>query len=131
MTYAGYLVVGTVAEYLGMGRAMAGLLLGALFARFPWVVQGKLRVVGLLPGPARRPLMAGLLVLCALRFLVRDDYVPAGVTGFVAMFLVAFPWLRRTVFDRMRSSVFQFAGQRPASPDDGTVIDGEFREKKD
>ena len=53
ITYTGYLVIGVMAEYLGTGRFVAGLLLGILFARFPSVSQGKLRLVGLLPKPVR------------------------------------------------------------------------------
>ncbi|MFC5481218.1 hypothetical protein [Massilia suwonensis] len=132
MTYTGYLVIGVLAEYLGTGRFMAGLLLGVLFARFPKVSQGKLRVVGLLPKPVRRPLIVGLLGLCLLHFLSRGDYVPAAFTGFATAFLLTYPWLRRKVFDRVVSSVFPFAGrQAPKSTGDDMVIDGEFRERKD
>ncbi|MCA1247563.1 hypothetical protein LE190_20270 [Massilia oculi] len=133
LSYTGFLVVGVVATYLEVGRVTAGLLLAALLARFPWIRQGKLRIVGVLPPPARRPFIAGLLVLCLLHFLWWGDYVAAGFTGFATAFLLAFPWLRRAMFDRMLSSVRAFTG-RPASGrggDDGMVIDGEFREKKD
>lgn len=130
-TYTGYLVIGVLADYLGMGRAAAGLLLAAVLARFPWIRQGKLRIVGLLPGPARRPFMVLLLALCLLTFLSRGDYVPAAFTGFTAMFILTYPRLRRAVVDRSLSSVFGFAGRkRPGSVDD-TVIEGEFREKKE
>ncbi|MFC5550001.1 hypothetical protein [Massilia aerilata] len=71
LSYSAYLVVGVLADYLGTGRGMAGLLLGALFARFPWASKGKLRIVGLLPRPVRRPVMASLLALCLLYFLSR------------------------------------------------------------
>jgi hypothetical protein len=131
MTYTGYLVVGVVADHLGTGRAMAGLLLGGLFARFPWIDKGKPRIVGLLPKPARRPLIAGLLVFCLSGFLWRGDYVPAAFTGFATAFLLTYPWLRRAIFDRMFSSVFKFAGRKPPGRIDDTVIDGEFRERKD
>ncbi len=131
MTYTGFLVVGVLADHLGTGRVMAGLLLGGLFARVPWIRKGKLRIVGLLPKPVRRPLVVSLLALCMLHFLSRGEYVPAGFTGFATAFLLTFPWLRRAIFDRMVSSVFKFAGQnRPKSTDD-KVIDGEFREKKE
>jgi hypothetical protein len=131
LTYTGYLVVGVLADYLGTGRVIAGMLLGGLFARFPWISKRKLRIVGLLPKPARRPLMVSLLALCFLHFLSRGEYVPAGLTGFATAFLLTYPWLRRAMFDRILSSVFKFAGQnRPRSTDD-TVIDAEFREKKD
>ena len=62
MTYTGYQVVGVLAEQAGTSRFVAGLLLGILFARFPWVSNGKPRIVGLLPKPLRRPLIATLLV---------------------------------------------------------------------
>ncbi len=131
MTYTGYLVVGVLAEHLGTGRVAAGLLLGALFARFPWISQGKLRIVGVLPKPVRRPLIAGILALCLLNFLSRSDYVPACFTGFALVFLLTYPWLRGRLFDRVSSSVFKFTGKAPSSSTDGTVIEGEFREKKD
>lgn len=131
MTYTGFLVVGVLADYLGTGRFMAGLLLAGLFARFPWISKGKLRVVGLLPKPARRPLIVGMLAFCLLHFLSRGEYLPAGFTGFATVFLLTFPWLRRTMFDRMLSSVFKFTGKGPRKSTDDTVIEGEFREKKD
>jgi hypothetical protein len=131
LTYTGFLVVGVLADHLGTGRVLAGLLLGALFARFPWIRKGKLRIVGLLPAPARRPLMVGILTLCCLRFLSRSDYVPAAFTGFALVFVLTFPWLRRAMFDRMLSSASRFTGRRPSNPTDDTVIEGEFREKKD
>ena len=131
MTYTGFLVVGVLAEYLGTGRVTAGMLLGVLFARFPWISKGKLRVVGLLPKPARRPLIVSLLALCMAHFLVRDDYVPAAFTGFATAFVLGFPWLRRAIVDRMVSSAFKFAGQKVPKRSDDRVIDGEFRERKD
>lgn len=131
LTYAGFLVVGLLADYLGTGRFMAGLLLGVLFARVPWISNGKLRIVGLLPKPVRRPLIVSLLALCLLNFLSQGDYVPAVFISFAAIFFLAFPWLRRAIFDRMLSSVFNVAGQKPAKGADGMVIDGEFRERKE
>lgn len=131
MTYTGFLVVGVLADYLGTGRFAAGLLLGALLARFPWISKGKLRVVGLLPKPARHPVIVGLLALCLLHFLSRGDYVPAAFTGFTTAFVLFFPWLRRAMFDRMRSSFFKFTGKTPPPNTDDTVIEGEFRERKD
>lgn len=130
MTYTGFLVVGVLAEYLGTGRFVAGLLLGALFARFPWIGKGKPRIVGLLPKPARRPLVIGLLALCLLHFLSSGEYVPAAFMGFAAAFVLGFPWLRRAMFNRMLSAVSGFTGRNPPKADD-MVIDGEFREKKD
>lgn len=131
MTYTGFLVVGVVAEYLGTGRFVAGLLLAALLARFPWVSKGKLRIVGVLPKPARWPFIVGLLALCLLHFVSRGEYLPAAFTGFATAFLLTYPWLRRAMFDRMMSSVFKFAGKNRPKRSDDTVIEGEFREKKD
>lgn len=131
MTYTGFLVVGVLADHLGTGRVTAGLLLAGLFARFPWISKGKLRIVGVLPQPVRRPLMVGLLALCLLNFLARGEYVPAAFTGFTTAFLLAYPWLRRAIFERILSSVLAFGGRnRPAGKDD-MVIDGEFREKQE
>jgi peptidoglycan/LPS O-acetylase OafA/YrhL len=133
MTYSGFLVVGVMADYLGTGRVVAGLLLGVLFARFPWISKGKPRIVGLLPKPVRRPLIVSLLALCLVTLLAEGETVPALFTGFAMAFLLAYPWLRKTLFDRMKSSVFNkfTAPQQPAKRYDDTVIEGEFREKKD
>ncbi|KFI07884.1 hypothetical protein [Massilia sp. BSC265] len=131
MTYTGFLVIGVLAEYLGTGRVLAGLLLGALLARFPWIRKGKLRIVGLLPKPVRRPFMVSLLALCLLHFLWRGEYVPAAFTGFTTAFILTFPWLRRAMFDRMLASFFKFTGRNPPNSVDDRVIDAEFREKKD
>lgn len=130
MSYTGFLVVGVLADYLGTGRVIAGLLLGGLFARFPWVSKGKLRIVGLLPRPARRPLIVSILALCLLHFLPQSDYVPAAFTGFVTAFVLFYPWLRRMVFDRMRASFSRFAGRNASARIDETVIDAEFKERK-
>ena len=131
MTYTGFLVVGVVADQLGTGRFIAGLLLGALFARFPWISNGKPRIVGLLPKPVRRPLIVGILVLCLLHFVWLGDYVPALFIGCATAFFLTFPWLRRVIFDRLLGSIFKFTGRSPAKRTDDTVIDGEFREKKE
>lgn len=131
MTYTGFLVIGVLAEHLGTGRVVAGLLLAVLFARFPWIREGKLRIVGLLPKPARRPLMLGILALCLLHFLWGSEYLPSLFTGFTLTFLLGYPWLRKVMFDRMKSSFFRFTGRNPAKSTDDTVIEGEFRERKD
>lgn len=132
MTYTGFLVIGRLAEQLGTGRVVAGLLLGGLLARFPWISKGKLRLVGLLPKPVRRPFIVSLLALCLLSFLWRGEYVPASFTGFTTAFLLAYPWLRRALFERMRSLVVRSVpGRNPPGGTDDTVIEGEFREKKD
>jgi len=130
LTYTGFLVVGVLADYLGTSRVIAGLLLGALFARFPWMSKGKLRIVGLLPKPVRRPLIVSLLALCLVTFLSRGEYLSAMFPGFGIAFLLTYPWLRRAVFDRMKSSVFKFTGKSSPERADDMVIDGEFREKK-
>ena len=131
MTYTGFLVVGVLADHLGTGRLMAGLLLGALFARFPWISKGKPRIVGLLPKPVRRPLIVSLVALCALYFLAQGAFVQAAFTGFTTAFVLTFPWLRRAIFDRISSSVFTFARKKAGKSADDTVIEGEFREKKE
>lgn len=131
MTYAGFLVVGVLADYLGTGRVMAGFLLGALFARFPLIRKGKLRIVGLLPKPLRRPLIVGILALCFVHFLWHVDYVPAAFTGFATAFILTWPWFRRVMFGRISSSVLTFFGRAPARRTDPTVIDVQFREKKE
>jgi len=131
LSYTGFLVVGVLADYLGTGRFIAGLLLGLLFARFPKISNGKLRMVGLLPKPVRRPLLVGILALCLWNFLSLGDYVSASFTGFATVFLLTYPWLRRAMFDRMLSSVFTFAGRKPRNSSDENVIEGEFREKKE
>lgn len=131
MTYTGFLVVGVFADHLDTSRFLAGLLLGGLFARFPWISKGKLRIVGLLPKPVRRPLIVCILVLSLLNFALRGEYVHAMFPGFATAFLLTYPWLRRAVFDRMLSSVFKSAGQSTSKSSDDTVIDGEFTEKKE
>lgn len=92
--------------------------------------KGKLRLVGLLPKPVRRPLIVSIIALCSFTFLARGDYVPAAFTGFATAFMLTYPWLRRAIFDRMLSSVFKFAGNSPRKNTDDMVIEGEFREKK-
>jgi hypothetical protein len=131
LSYTGFLVVGVLAEYIGASRFVAGLLLGFLFARFPWISNGKPRIVGLLPKRARVPLMASLLALCLVRFVTQGDTVSALFAGFTMAFVLAYPWLRNALFARISSSVVNFADGRhaPIAAND-TVIDGEFREVK-
>ncbi len=132
MTYTGFLVVGVLAEYLGTGRVMTGLLLGVLFARIPWISGGKFHTVGLLPKFARRPVIVGLLALCMFSLLARGDYASTALICFAAAFLLTFPWLRRALFGRVLSSIFKSpVDQHRAKSADSMVIDGEFREKKD
>jgi len=131
LTYTGFLVIGVLADHLDTSRAVAGLLLAAVLARFPWIRNGKLRIVGLLPPPVRRPFMVVLLALSLLHFLWQGEYVPAAFTGFTTAFVLGFPRLRRSIVDRSLSSVFPFAGRKRPDSTDDTVIEGEFREKKE
>ena len=132
LTYTGFLVIGVLADQLGTSRFLAGLLLGGIFARFPWMSKGKLRIVGLLPKPLRRALIVSILALCLLTFLSRGAYVPALFPGFAISFLLAYPWLKRAVWSRLSSSFLKFAAQRnPLKSTEGIIIDGEFSEKKD
>ncbi len=132
LTYTGFLVVGVLADLLGTGRFLAGLLLGVLFARLPWVSEGSLRTVGLLPKLARRPVLMSLLGLSLVSFVMREDYVPALFIGFAAAFLLTIPWVKRAISGRV-VSIFKppTADQNRPEPEDGTVIEGEFRERKD
>lgn len=132
MTYTGFLGVGMLADYFGTSRFLAGMLLGGLFARFPWISNGKPRIVGLLPKPVRLPLMAGLLALCSLRLVMQGDVVSALCAGFTLVFVLGFPWLKKRLFARLSTSVFNVAAGRKAGvAADNTVIEGEFREMKD
>ena len=131
ISYTGFLVIGVMAEYLGIGRFTAALLLGVLFARIPWIRGGKLRTVGLIPRLVRRPFILSLLALCLLHFAYRGEFVSAAFTAASGAFLVVFPSLRRAMFDRIVSSAFKFVGRQPPKRTDDTVIDGEFREKKE
>lgn len=132
ITYTSFLVIGVLSEYLGASRFVAGLLLGLLFARFPWISKGKPRIVGLLPKPVRRPVMLSLLALCLVRFLAQGETVSAVFAGLTIAFVLGFPLLKKALFARMSSSVFNFAagGNAPVAIDE-TVIKGEFRELKD
>lgn len=132
LSYAGFLVVGIVAQYLGTGRFVAGLLLGLLFARLPWVRKGKLRTVGLLPRNARLPLMLVLLVFSLMNFLYRGALVPVLFLGLATTFLLTHRWIRRTLFNRALSFLFKPPSQRGrAGSTDKAIIDVDVREKKD
>lgn len=132
MTYTGYLLIGVLSDYFETSRFVTGLLLGALFARFPWIRQGKPRIVGLLPKPARRPLMVGLLALSLLHYATQGDVGPVLVTGFTLAFVLGFPLLRKALFARVSSKVFNFgAGRNTRAAIDDNVIEGEFRERKE
>lgn len=132
MTYTGYLVVGVLAGYLDTARIWAGLLLAVIFARLPQIRDGKLRTIGLLPKPARRPVMLSLLAVCLISFVHRGEIPSALFVTFAATFILAYPRMRRAVLGRMLAP-FAAAStnrNRPNNTDD-TVIDVEFREKKD
>ncbi len=132
MSYAGYLVVGVVADHLGTSRLLAGLLLGVLFARLPWIREGKLRTIGLLPKRARRPVIVALLAFCLLSFFYRGEWLPMLFLGFAMAFLLAYRRMRKRVVGRATSSLFNFAAApKHSQSTDNTVIDVEFREKKD
>lgn len=132
ISYAGYLVVGIVSDYLGTGRFVAGLLLGGLFARLPYISQGKLRTVGLLPKHARRPVLLALLAVCLLTLLYRGALVPSLFLGLAVSYLLAYRWMRQAFINRALSSLFG-SSIDPARPTntDATIIDVEVREKKD
>lgn len=132
ITYTSYLVIGVLSDYLGTSRFVAGLLLGCLFARFPWISNGKPRIVGLLPKPVRRPVMLSLLALCLLRFATQGETVSAVFAGLTMAFVLGFPLLKTALFARVSSSVLNFAAGRNAPVAiDETVIEGEFREMKE
>lgn len=132
MTYAGYLVVGVVADHLGTSRFMASLILGGIFARLPWIREGKLRIIGLLPKRTRLPIMVAILVICLLNFLNRGELVPMLFLGFAATFLLTYPWLRKRILSRAFSSLFKLPiGSDSPKNTEKKVIDVEFREKND
>lgn len=132
MTYAGFLVIGELAYRLGTGRFLAGLLLALVFARFPSLSKGKVRMVGLLPKPVRRPVMLALLAFCLWSFLSRGDTTQAVFTGLAGGLLLAFPWIRRALLGRLTFGMFAPVDrQHRENTIDSGVIDVEFREKKD
>lgn len=132
ISYAGYLVLGVVAEFLGISRFATGLLFGTVFARLPWISQGRLRTVGLLPRNARRPVMLSLLTWCIASLLFRGQIGSAVFPGFAAVFLLAYPSVRQKALDRIRSFL-QSSMRGPArhGASDPGIIDVEVREKKD
>jgi hypothetical protein len=132
ISYTGYLVVGIVSDYLGTGRFVAGLLLGALFARLPYISQGKLRTIGLLPKHARRPVLVALLAVCLLTLLYRAELVSSVFLALAVSYLLAYRWMRQAFVNRALSSLFgsSLDPARPTSTD-ATIIDVEVREKKD
>jgi peptidoglycan/LPS O-acetylase OafA/YrhL len=152
MSYVGYLVVTMLASQLGTSRFLAGLLLGVVFARFPRIRDGKLGTMGLLPKPARQPVMAALLVFCLVNYLMRGQFAAVGFLGFALVFLLGYGQLKKAVAGKVSSFIFPFgkagqAGSQPGSqpglpqgpgPRQGPgpqsrddVIDVDFREKND
>lgn len=130
-TYAGYLVVGMIADYVGSGRFVAALLLGALFVRLPLVRDGKLRTIGILPKKVRLPAMLVLLAVCLIQHAFQRDALPVLALGLAATVPLTFRWIRQKLINRM--SVFFKPTRAPAAPKsvDPSVIDVDFREKKD
>jgi len=135
--YAGYLVVGVVSDYLGIGRFLASLFLGIMFVRLPLVRQGKLSTVGVLPKAARLPIVMALLSMAMLSYFYRSEMVPVLCLFLAAALLLACRWMKLTLAHRMSSffskSVFESARSRSADGRnaDPSIIDAEFREKKD
>jgi hypothetical protein len=132
MSYVGYLIIGVIAGHLGTSRLLAGLLLGVLFARLPSVRDGKLRTIGLLPKWARLPVMVALLAFCLLSFSYRGEWVPVMFLGFATAFLLIYPQIKKRIAHRLMSFFSKSpTGQNPPQSTVDTVIDVEFREKKD
>ena len=134
-TYAGYLVIDMVADYLGTGHFVAGLLLGIVFFRLPKMRDGKLQTVGLLPKRARLPVVLALLAACLTLHVQQREAVPAIFLALAAVFLLSFRWMRQAVRRRFKSMMV-----RPDLNEnenmtvkriDPSVIDVDFREKKD
>lgn len=132
LTYTGFLVVSTVSAYLDLGRVATGFLLGVVFARLPWIQQGKLRTVGLLPKRARLPVMASLLTFCLLNFLFNGEIVSMLFVGFALTFLLAYPRIRQRLINRLLAPFTQSPPDPARSrKHDDRIIDVDFREKKD
>ncbi|MES2832608.1 MAG: hypothetical protein V4695_11510 [Pseudomonadota bacterium] len=135
--YAGYLVIGVVAGYLGTGRFLAGLLLGILFLRLPRVRQGKLSTVGLLPKAARLPIVVALLAASMLNYFYDGNTLAVACLVLAASLLVLGRWMKFALVSRVSSffskSAFGTGRSRKADSkiDDSTIIDAEFRERKD
>lgn len=132
LSYTAYLVVSAVAAHLGVHRLMAGFLLGVLFARLPWIAEGKLRTIGLIPRRVRRPVMVALLGFCFLSYAYRGELVPLLFLAFAGAFLLTYPWMRKILVGRVISFIFPSSGGPNHSRNaEDNVIDVEFREKKD
>ena len=131
-TYAGYHVIGMVGTLLGIGRFLAALLLVVLFARLPRLRNGKFSTVGLLPKIARSPVMFALLGGSLAHYVFRNDMTPALFIGLAIILLLAYRWMRQTLVQRFRAAFLKVRPDpiRPAN-DESSVIDVDFREKKD
>ncbi|WP_089399785.1 hypothetical protein [Noviherbaspirillum humi] len=132
LTHAGVVVVGMIAEGLGISRFFAGLLLGFLFMRLPRLREGRLGTVGILPIAVRRPTMLALLALGFTVHLVRGDAIGACTTGFALAFMIAYQRVKRLLLQRWAASF----SMQPSAPhgrpqSDPGVIDVEFRERRD
>ena len=133
-SYAGYLVLGVLADHLGTGRFLAGMLLGILFIRLPSLRQGKLRTIGILPKALRFPLTIGLLALAFANYFPLGEVLPLVGLGLAAALLLASRWIRQLVVGRVASVLSR---SRPAGGPantrriDPTIIDADFTEKKD
>lgn len=131
LTYAGFLVVGVISHHLGTSRFLAGLLLAVLFARLPYIRQGRLVTVGLLPRRARLPVLAVLLALCMLSLLYRGAVMPVLFLVLAAALVLTLQWMRRTLAGRAMALFRSLRNPAGARRADETIIDAEFREKKD
>ena len=134
-SYAGYLVIGMVADYLGTGHFVAGLLLGILFLRLPKIRDGTLQTVGLLPKRARLPVVLGLLVVCLALHVQQREAVPVVLLALAAVVLLTFRWMRQAAVKRVTSFVARPDLDERADTTvkriDPDILDVEFREKKD
>lgn len=152
MSYVGYLVITMLASQLGISRFLTGLFLGILFARLPRIRDGKLSTMGLLPKPARQPVIAAMLVFCLVNYLLRGQFVAVGFLSFAMVFLLGYGKLKKAVAGKVSSFIFPFGkggqadspqgpqpGQNsglPQKPRQGPqsrsdVIDVDFKEKND
>ncbi|NEX61911.1 hypothetical protein [Noviherbaspirillum galbum] len=136
-SYVGYLVITMLSLQFDTSRFLAGLMLGVLFARFPRVREGKLGTIGLLPKPARQPVMAAILVFCLLRYLQGGQAGEAAAIGVGLLLILGFAALRKKLagrFNAFKADVFtqpQGNGAARGARVDHDVIDVEFREKKE
>jgi hypothetical protein len=136
-SYAGILAIASIADHLGTSRFVAGLLLGLLFLRLPSFREGKLRTKGLLPSPARLPLMVALLAACIVDYGSQGKVVEAVFIGLAVAILLAMKAIRALVATRIAGLFTRFQqppgtspATGPAKAVDSNVTDVDFREKK-